>query len=90
MIVPLNNDAKSVNTAMLRIAQMNNKDIDYMSAQIADMKVRQSEMEARADTQKKRWKNYRASFDAIMVQFRVHQGAITSDELSQLLPGYTG
>lgn len=75
---------------MIRVAQMNNKDIDAMTAEVSRLESRQDELQARYASQVRRWKNYREAFDAIMIQFKVNQGALPEDELAQLLPGFTG
>lgn len=87
MIVPLTNKASDVNVALVRIASMNNADIDEMNKQVTNMKERETELQARFKSQQRRWRNYKATYDSIFVQASVLGGAAKKEDLLPLLPG---
>lgn len=87
MIVPLTNKASDVNVALVRIASMNNADIDEMNKQVTNMKERETELQARFKSQQRRWRNYKATYDSIFVQASILGSAAKKEDLLPLLPG---
>lgn len=86
MIYPLDTDPKSVNTAMIRIADENNKDIDLMKNEIARMRENQTEIEDRYKTQVSRWERYRTAYEATLNSYNVQNGNMTIEKIIELFP----
>lgn len=90
MVFPQTNRPQDVNVSLIRIANMNNKDIDMMQQEVARIKNQQDELNDRFQTQLKRWQNYRESYQAIINAFHLSNGTMSYDDFVANMPGYTG
>ena len=88
MIFPVSNRSRDVNTAMIRIAAMNNEDIDFMQQEVKRLQGRQDELNARFDSQKTRWQKYRESYRMLLNMFNMLQGNMDYEDLIPSLPWY--
>ena len=57
LVFPATNRPQDVNVSLIRIASMNNKDIDNMKLEVSRIKDQQTELQQRFDSQLKRWQN---------------------------------
>jgi hypothetical protein len=90
MVFPQTNRPQDVNVSLIRIANMNNKDIDMMQQEVTRIKNQQDELKKSFDIQVKRWQNYRESYDATTKMFSLLNGTLTYDEIVKTFPGYAG
>ena len=90
MVFPQTNRPQDVNVSLIRIANMNNKDIDMMQQEVARIKNQQDELNDRFQTQLKRWQNYRESYQAIINAFHLLNGTMSYEDFVANMPGYTG
>lgn len=88
LVFPATNKPQDVNVSLIRIASMNNKDIDNMKLEVSRIKDQQNELQQRFDSQLKRWQNYKESYDAITRMFSLLNGTMTYNEVVHMMPGY--
>ena len=86
MIYPTSTAPAEINTAMIRIADENNKDIDNMQGQIKNMYAQQKEMEERYDSQKTRWNNYKDAYEFTLQAYHIQNGNVSLERMKELLP----
>ena len=90
LVFPQTNRPQDVNVSLIRIANMNNKDIDMMQQEVNRIETQQQELKDRYDSQLKRWQNYRESYDAIVHAFHLSNGTMTYDDFVANMPGFMG
>lgn len=86
LIFPQTNDPKDVNVSLIRIASMNNKDIDAMQNELKHVKSQQDNLKAIYDSQFKRWQNYRESYEAIIKMFSLANGTLDPRYVKSIVP----
>ena len=86
MIYPTSTAPAEINTAMIRIADENNKDIDNMQGQIKNMYAQQKEMEERYDSQKTRWNNYKDAYEFTLQAYHMQNGNVNLERILELFP----
>lgn len=90
LVFPQTNKPQDVNVSLIRIASMNNKDIDLMQQEVERIEKQQEELNERYQSQLKRWQNYKESYQAIVNQFHLNNGAVSYNDIVAAFPGYTG
>lgn len=86
MIYPLSTEPNDVNTAMIRIADENNKDIDLMKDEINRMRQSQKEIEERYKTQIDRWERYRRAYEATINSFQIQANVTNLTDITNTFP----
>ena len=82
----MSTDPMSVNTAMIRIADSNNEDIEFMRNEIKSLNVQQKEIESRYNEQQDRWRKYKDAWEATLLIFYMGGGRLTVEEMVNSLP----
>lgn len=88
MVFPQTNKPQDVNVSIIRIANMNNKDIDMMQQEVKRMESKQADLNKAYNSQIKRWQNYRETYDAVVNMYSLLNGSLTYNDIAKSFPGY--
>lgn len=88
MVFPQTNRPQDVNVSLIRIANMNNKDIDTMQQEVKRMEGKQTDLNKAYNSQIKRWQNYRETYDAVVNMYSLLNGSLTYDDIVKSFPGF--
>jgi hypothetical protein len=87
MVFPQTNRPQDVNVSLIRIANMNNKDIDMMQQEVKRMEGKQTDLNKAYNSQIKRWQNYRETYDAVVNMYSLLNGSLTYEDIVKSFPG---
>lgn len=88
MVFPQTNRPQDVNVSLIRIANMNNKDIDTMQQEVKRMEGKQADLNKAYNSQIKRWQNYRETYDAVVNMYSLLNGSLTYEDIIKSFPGF--
>ena len=88
MVFPQTNRPQDVNVSLIRIANMNNKDIDTMQQEVKRMESKQADLNKAYNSQIKRWQNYRETYDAVVNMYSLLNGSLTYEDIIKSFPGF--
>jgi hypothetical protein len=88
MVFPQTNRPQDVNVSLIRIANMNNKDIDMMQQEVKRMEGKQTDLNKAYNSQIKRWQNYRETYDAVVNMYSLLNGSLTYEDIVKSFPGF--
>lgn len=86
MIYPLTLEPKDINTTLMRVAESQSSEIEFMQNEIKNMQQQEKDIEQRFKDYQDRWDRYQDSYKEILHSFYAMNGNLSIAEMVQHLP----